>query len=371
MINESMKTRIKMRIPALLCLLALCGILVAGLWPFRRPVNAVSWLENENGLRLAGRATLWSTSSFPPLSEQDKDSRSLELWLQPALTKSSRTILSFSSSDNPLMLSAYQYHSVFLLKREIEGGQHRTSIAGIEDVFHQARPVFITVTSGPQQTAMYVDGALRRTFPQIQLAKDLTGQLVVGTSPVADNSWSGQVRGIAIYGEELTAAQVLQHYETWTTQGHPKLSGDERAIALYLFSERAGNVVHDAVTGGIDLYIPGRYALLHQRFLEPFWKEYHTTWDNWEDILVNIAGFVPLGFVFCGYWSSVRPIGRTVLAATVLGLAVSLTIEVLQSYLPTRDSGTTDLITNTLGSFLGAKLFDSKATRALLARVNP
>jgi VanZ family protein len=369
MINDSTRMKIRARIPGLLCLLVLCGILAAGLAPFRGQRNAVTWMENENGLRFAGYGTIWSSGSFQTTGQQDEDSCSIDLWLQPGLTSDSSTILSFSISENPLQFSLHQYRSNLIAKREVPGNPPRTVVVGIDGIFRQIRPLFITITSGDQETVMYVDGVVAHRFSRFRLGNDCRGQLVIGTSPEIEDSWVGQLLGVATYRRELTAAQVLKHYETWTTQGRPELTDDEHAAALYLFSERAGNVVHNSVPGGINLYIPKRYALVHQIVLQPFWKEYKPTWEHWRDILMNIAGFVPLGFVFCAYWSSIRPIKRAVLVTTLLGFAVSLTIEVLQSYIPTRNSGTTDLITNTLGTFLGAQLCDWKVTRDLLARI--
>jgi VanZ family protein len=240
---------------------------------------------------------------------------------------------------------------------------------GIENVFHQSKPIFITITSGSKKTSMYTDGTLAQSFPRFRFGKDCTGELVIGTSPIANDSWPGKIKGLAIFQRELDPAEVFEHYESWTTAGRPNLSGNEHATAVYPFDERAGNTVHNALGSGVDLFIPKRFSLLHQPFLEPFWKEFQPTASYWGDILINIIGFIPLGFFFFAYWSVKRPIKHAALTTVVLGFAVSLTIEVLQSYLPTRFSGTTDLITNTFGTFVGVRLYASKAGRALLAKV--
>jgi VanZ family protein len=347
----------------------LCGILILGLWPFRRPRNEVSWLGVENGLRFGGYSTIISSATFQMDGSQEEASCSLEIWLQPELVNDSNTFVAFSTSENPLQFSLHQYFSNVILKREITGRHPQTEVIGIEGVFRQITPRFLTITSSAQGTEMYVDGALARAFPGFRLGKDFTGQLVIGTSPVRTDGWAGQLRGLAIYNQELTASQVARHYETWTMRGAPELVGNEHVAALYLFNEHTGNVVHNALHSGIELYIPKRFSLLHQTFLKPFWKEFKPKWSYISDTLMNIVGFIPLGFVFYGYWSSARPIKSAAVTTVFWGLAVSLTIEILQSYLPTRSSGTTDLFTNTFGTFLGVRLYGLRFLQSLFARV--
>jgi VanZ family protein len=368
MISESTRRMIKAKSPGLVCGLVLCGILVLGLWPFHRAKNAVTWLGDENGLRFDGDGLILSSSTFQMADSQDEASCSLEIWLQSALASDSNTFLSFSTPENHLQFSLHQYLSNLILQRDIQS-ERRTATIGIDGVFRQIKPIFVTITSGAQQTAMYLDGALARRFRQFRLDKDFTGQLIVGTSPVARDSWQGKLRGIAIYHSELTAAQVLRHYETWVKYGRPEISSDERAIALYLFNEHAGDIVHNAVRPGVDLNIPQRYSILYQIRLEPFWKEYRPLREHWMDILLNVIGFVPLGFAFCAYWASRWPIRWALVLTTCVGFAVSFTIEFFQSYLPTRNSGTADLFTNTLGTFLGGKLYGFRVAQALLRKV--
>jgi glycopeptide antibiotics resistance protein len=110
---------------------------------------------------------------------------------------------------------------------------------------------------------------------------------------------------------------------------------------------------------------------VHQTLLELPWNEFHRQWSYLKDVLINIAGFVPLGVFFYAYFSSARRIRCAAVATAILGLIVSLTIEVLQAHLPTRNSGVTDVITNTLGTCIGIVIYRTAAlplTRVLAVR---
>ena len=338
-----------------LCIFILSGILVAGLSPFYDPRNAVAWSGNRNGIRFGDHGSILSSGAFT-ISGSQGGGCSLEIWLEPGAVDGSSTVLAFYNPKNPLYFSIQQDRADMRLQRETKQ-QHRTTM-DLKGFFRKRMPVFITITSGPFGTSVYADGVLVRTSSDARLsAVDLSGQLVVGTSPVVDSSWSGEFRGLAIYNQELTAGQVLHHYETWTKRGRPEGSGSERTVALYLFAEHRGDVVHNQLSSGINLRIPERYAILHEKFLEPPWKEFYVGWDYWKNVFVNIGGFIPLGFFFCAYWSSIWRMRKAALVTIIFGATVSLTIEVGQAYLPTRNSGMTDLITNTLGTYLGVVLY--------------
>ena len=257
---------------------------------------------------------------------------------------------------------------------DLRHGRIRTQASGfyVGDIFRRGKPLFLTITSKGGQTLVYIDGALVQTAKKFLLsARDFDGELVIGTFPRTDDSWSGLLRGLAFYNQDLSPAQVLHHYDTWIKKGRPDVSEDDRAVALYLFDEDAGHVVHNQVSLRTDLYIPDRYLVLDQAFLLPFWEEFRPTWSYWKDVLINILGFVPLGFLVCAHFSLTRPSKMAALITILLGFALSLTIECFQALLPTRDSGTTDLITNTLGTCIGAWLYRLSFWRVLVARIWP
>jgi hypothetical protein len=337
---------------ALLCLAVLCITLSLGLWPFHSPRNAVSWLANQDVLELGRNATLFSSRS---LSAPEPPEATVEIWLLPQRIWDAGTFLSFYQAGRS-QFTLRQSLTDLLLQRETpsNGTSAKTARLYVDDLFRPRRPVFLTVTSGPRGVCIYLDGVLAKTAPHFPLsAQDFAGRLILGDSAGQTDSWKGQFFRLAIYQRQLTPYEVLQNYTAWKEKGRPATSGVQRPFALYLFDEHSGNIVHDRAGSGVDLYIPQTYQVIDKIFLEPVWSEFAMTQSYWSAALKNIVGFLPFGFCFYPYLLTAFQPRRPRLLTVLLGTAVSLTIEVLQGFLPTRDSGTTDIITNTLGTWIG------------------
>jgi hypothetical protein len=238
----------------------------------------------------------------------------------------------------------------------------------IARVFRRGKNVLITITTNARIATVYLDGETAAVSSSFGLSsKDFAGELIVGHAPDDNDNWSGQLRGLSIYNHELSAVEVKQHYDLGAMGDHPQISGIQPPEALYLFNEKTDRTVRNQAGSGPDLYIPQYYEVADHPFLEPPWKEFYPGRGYYENLGLNIVACIPLGFFLRAYFKTGKSIRRPALTSVIAGLLVSLTIEILQAYIPTRNSGMTDLITNTLGTGIGSSLCGSTRIQDLLA----
>src|ERR1700722_237037 len=359
------------------CVCVLAGILVAGLYPFHAPLNDVSWSSEGNGLFFGKHGSIVAASPFPTRAKAENSSCSVEIWPQPPPVYGGGMILAFYWPDRRVKpFSIRQFQNGLVFENESQSGS--SGEIYVADVFHGPKPAWVTITSGETGFAAYVDGTLvRRDANFAVLHRDLMGEFVIGGSPTTPYNWAGLLKGLAIYDRELSSAEVSQNFlgrnflERDLHEGkpaaHPASPSTDGLLARYRFDDRKGNIVQNEVDPATNLLIPQRFFVLHPQFLERPWDEFHWGCAYLKDFLINVAGFIPLGFFFYAYFSQLRKYEHSAAVTIALGFAVSLTIEVLQAFLPTRDSGMTDLITNTLGTAVGVLAFRHKAIRDVLA----
>jgi VanZ family protein len=72
------------------------------------------------------------------------------------------------------------------------------------------------------------------------------------------------------------------------------------------------------------------------------------------DVAINVLGYAPLGFLLTLAALQSRRVSWAITAAVLAGAVLSLGMEALQSYLPSRVPSNVDLALNTLGAWLGA-----------------
>ncbi len=338
------------------------SILAAGLWPLRfHPTNNVNWMVERDGIRFGAHGSVVSFGQFRVPDDEAASPCSLELWLAPNFSSTSSSILAFSTPANPVQLQLIQSLGDLFVNKERADRQWRREAKhiAIVSLFQKDRSVFIDISGDSGGTAVFIDGSLRRRSSEFQLTcESLTGTLVLANSPKQYAPWQGRIFAFAVYRGSLDAATIRRHYRAFSSDTALDSADLKNALAVYNFSERRGQVIRDQTRTEPDLTIPESYSILYPPFLSPPWKEFTPARWYFADLALNIAGFLPPGFFICAALFRLRRGKRSVALATVAGLLLSLTIEILQAYIPMRNSGTTDLITNTLGAGIGAAFYD-------------
>jgi hypothetical protein len=342
----------------LLCALVLAATLAAGLWPFLPPKNQVSWARDRNGIRFGGRGIVYSSPGLSlPSGPAETDSCALEIWFQPEAAPERAGLAMFTSASDWFSLFQERFAlGLFLHNQRGSGGPE--VYRRVKDFFRPGRPVLIAISSNGKTTSVFVDGVLTQSIDFPLVARDLHGEF-------QSRDWEGQLFGIATYERALAPADVLHHFQSWTSRGLPESPPGPEILTMYLFDEGAGRLIHNKVGLGPDLYIPEPFMYQHRVLL----KADRPHLSDWRDILLNITAFVPLGFLFYAYFSLGRSPAFSALVTVLAGFAISLGMEVGQSFLPDRVSDLVDIVTNTLGTVAGVLLCRIPGVASGLARV--
>ncbi len=323
-------------------------IFIVGLWPFDFcPDNKVKWLKHQNGLEFYGQAIVYSNISLKPFS--------MELSLQPVNEEIYHLghILSFVDENGSEIFFIGQWKSHLLVGKGTHGKANYREL-GIRDVLKKGERRLVTITSGTG-TNIYVDGILLKSSPRFQLVstgEKQSGRILLGNSATGREYWTGYLFSLAIDARVMTK-QEISGYHHGSTQ-----TGKEKALLVYRLDERSGGVAHDPLSG-YHLVIPPRFEPLKKTILTPPWEDFRFNRSYLKDILTNILGFIPFGFFLSAYLRIRKPrsIDHVLLISLLIGGGLSLSIELIQVYLPTRNSQLTDVITNILGTGIGVFLF--------------
>ena len=333
--------------------------LCAGLWPFSAPANGVEWVPGQHAIRFVHYGTAFSRDvvKFP-----DPTARAftIELLLKPRTPWTRGTPLAFYNREKGTSLEIQQVYSDLriALVKDKSGPAPQAQTLEIADVF--LTPEFLlTIASDGQQVSVFQNGKLLLTSSSLALSStDLSGQVVLGNAPVRNHQWTGEVKGLAVYAQQLSGQTIQRDSERWSMDGAPNRTPLNNLVALYLFREHQGRVVHDSGLSRADLEIPTKYVTVDQiRFERPSSEARDANYKT--DAVFNVYGFMPLGFIGAMFLGCFLTRGRAAVIVIAIGFVVSLTIEYGQSFLPTRYSGTTDLLTNTLGTALGVLVWHS------------
>lgn len=340
---------------------------MAGLYPFDySPSNQVSIPEDGTGIRFYGRGEALSTGEITwPLADYSGQPFTMELHLKPLRTYHEGVphILSLCdrSGREVFYLGQWKSHMVMRLLGEGRWSARKiTQEVGTLDHLHEGKPVSLTFVFGNGQAKVYADGALA----EVHEGFDLTGAMahrpvrsvIFANSSSGEDPWQGEILDYSISGRALDPEAIEDRYNK---RGTDISFGSPDEIIRYRFKKLSGHTIRNRAGNGWDLLIPETLTPLRREFLSlPAPDNLQHAWF-YKDALVNLAGFIPMGFFLTFFFAARRRPGRfcTVWLPVTAGFLLSLFIEANQVFLVMRNSSLTDLILNTLGTGIGAMVF--------------
>ncbi len=380
--------------------LILIGFLLAGLWPFNFVTPNRALIEKEGGLVLERHGTVYVAAHVEKLHGIEQFTIFLDLVTASDGLSAFEKIVSLADSQRDMNFIVGQWKDGVVLHIPDHARQKEIHF-GKSGVFKEGVRTRLTLAYDGMNLSLHQDGRpvkVRRTGPLSFSGWSWDYPLVIGTEATGRSQWRGTIYEIAVWDRAMATGEVqgLRGHKQ-TADGRQQTGRSKKGLHNAGDSNdrenRSGPLVHYVfkpeftysteyrgmkalgvrdLGGGpsADLVIPEQFIPARRAFLawESDWTDKA---QNWQDVFVNIVGFVPMGFLSFLFFKS-RNAERCELAlmkrilsrchssmllnfalAVTAGFVLSFFIEYLQAYLPSRDSSLRDLIMNTVGTSLG------------------
>jgi len=292
----------------------------------------------------------------------------LEIRLHPLLVTSNLPhILTLYDGHTPDIFLVGQWKSHLIIRSRTDNPTMRKKgktygEIGLKNALQKDQDCLVTIASGAGGTALYLNGKFMHAYANHRMLAGMTEspvRLVLGNSPTGESYWNGKLLGLAVYNRVLSSDQVFKNYVAWTGKVPLRISADDGCLGIYPFNERTGTKVRNEINAINTLTIPKIFTPVQRKSLYPLGSEFRWNLSLFQDIATNIIGFIPLGFFFSALLLKITRLRRlpAYLLIAILGTGFSLTIELIQAYLPTRDSSLIDVVMNSAGAILGVAVY--------------
>jgi VanZ family protein len=327
--------------------------------------NHAVWLEDRAGIRfskysLAYTAPLFQeTGAFPRHSQDLTILMALRPQLRPPEGFSFILALHDGRDEDQLILAQWRTSLVIM------NGDDYRNIRKIPRIVLRPesigeKPLFIAITSDKNTTRAYLDGRRVKTKPglKLRMPRGPNTRITLGNSVYAGHSWQGDIYGLAFFDYAVPGEDIASFFQQWAANNRFPCTDGGSFSLCYDFNEKSGTRVTDYSENQLHLELAPRMRVLQKELLSFPGPDLDFNRSFWMDTVVNFAGFVPLGFILAAVLGGFKGPGKiTAIAGSLfICLAVSLTIELLQAWIPSRSSSLLDLALNTGGGFAGAMI---------------
>ena len=340
-------------------------LFVALLWPFdfafQRETNNVHWVGMSNGIEFRQKGQVLSLSSTKNLFDRllIGTGFSLEMWIasENEVQSGPARIVSYSLNSSLRNFTLGQSGENLIMrlrttKTDLNGVKPHLKVA---NVFGSPDLQHIVVTYDFLEQRVYINGAMQalEKIPGGRFTNwDPSYYLVLGNEATGDRPWLGKIFFLAMYSRPLAEKEIHQNYLAgWLSEsrsGEQMCRASEGLVARYLFEERHGDRIGDSseTKTPLDLYIPT--AIQTQK------KPYLDFSYSFDDIILNIIIFIPIGFLFhAALRRSCESSLKTAAFVFIIGTLFTFSIESLQHFSLTRHSSIVDTINNMIGTAVG------------------